>query len=169
MRAANVIKQMKTDSRFYIDDVHLNYLRGLWISTYSIEKRKLGSLRRDYDDGLYSLEKSVPFRVLAYPEDEKTKRDYEKYCTKRRNQIGDIDRGLKAFRELHCDLLSMGYSLSKGAIVVDQYNIVLDGQHRSCIMLYEYGPEYEAEIVCVCRPIRNPRTIIRLLRARTRR
>lgn len=39
-----------------------------------------------------------------------------------------------------------GYDPSKMCICVDENNIVLDGQHRACCILYIYGKDYEIDV-----------------------
>ena len=40
-----------------------------------------------------------------------------------------------------------GYDPSKCAIVLDKNNIVVDGQHRSCILYYKYGGNYAVKVI----------------------
>ena len=40
-----------------------------------------------------------------------------------------------------------GYDIKKGAIVVDQNYFIIDGQHRSCLLLYKYGAKYKVKVV----------------------
>lgn len=159
-----IIRLLSHDNRFFIDDENLSYLRTLGVRKYDIDSIELGQILRDYDDGLYPICHALPYRFITHPDDAKTREEYKQYCRLSRNQIGTDDRSVETFLSLKKEVLANGYDLSQGAIVVDQFNIILEGQHRCCILLSEYGENHRVNVVRVWRLIKNPRTLWRLWR-----
>ena len=56
---------------------------------------------------------------------------------------------LTRFQTLERKINKEGYNPQKSAIVINQNNELLDGLHRSSILLYKYGPDYEIPVVQV--------------------
>lgn len=158
-----IIGRMRADTRFYIDAANMDYLAHLNILNYEVTRIKIGSILRDYKDGLYTLDKTLPYKAITHPDDSNVQEAYTQYCNEARNQIGTEDRSLNGLHKLNADLQANPYDPLKGVVVIDQYNIILEGQHRSCIMLAEHGPDYSITAVRVKRIIRNPRTYVRLM------
>lgn len=156
------IKLLSHDNRFFIDDENLGYLRTLGVYKYDVDSIKLGQILRDYEDGLYPISHALPYRFIINPDDAQTLQEYERYCRLSRNQIGIEDRSPEAFLSLKKEVLANGYDLSRGAIVIDQFNIIVEGQHRCCILLDEYGANHRVNVVRVWRFVKNPRTLWRL-------
>ena len=49
----------------------------------------------------------------------------------------------KKIEDLRNSIAQEGYRPDKGIIVIKKGNIVLNGYHRTCILLHQFGPEYE--------------------------
>ncbi|RBP97471.1 hypothetical protein CRD60_06820 [Bifidobacterium aemilianum] len=163
MKNTAIEQKMVDDTRFYIDDANMRYLATLRIKAYELGTIRLGDILRDYADGLYTLDHTVVYRILENPDNEELQSEYRLYCSKKRNQLGTDDRNLESLLALEASLSQMPYDIHKGAIVVDQHHIILEGQHRSCVLLKLYGPDHTIPVVKVHRFIRNPRTRFRLL------
>lgn len=158
-----IVERMRTDTHFYIDDANIRYLAHLNILDYKVVNVQVGSILRDYKDGLYPLDRTLPYKVITQPDNLSIQEAYMQYCNETRNQIGAEDRSLDGLHKLNAHLQVDPYDPLKGVVVIDQYNIILEGQHRSCIMLAQHGPDYSITAVRVRRIIRNPRTYVRLI------
>ena len=58
---------------------------------------------------------------------------------------------LNRFQALVKQVKAEGYLPTKSAIVVNKDYVIRDGLHRACILLYEYGGDYEIAVVQVSR------------------
>ncbi len=110
------------------------------IEKYTIEKIRLGDIRRYFNGKYYSLESCAPYRyLLGYHY------EYYKYSEYH------IDNNLplmtkKRFDELINNIESNGYD-KRNLPIINQDNVIQDGQHRSCYLLFKYGPDYEIEVL----------------------
>lgn len=59
----------------------------------------------------------------------------------------DADKSPTRFEALEKSIDENGYDPSKCVIVLDKNNIVVDGQHRSCILYYKYGGNYAVKVI----------------------
>ena len=58
---------------------------------------------------------------------------------------------LERFKNLEKELVRDGYQPEKSIIVVNQDNFIYDGTHRSSVLLYKYGEDYEIPVIQVSR------------------
>jgi hypothetical protein len=156
------VAALHDDKRFFIDAQNLDYLSQYRIFGYSIETIPVGSILRDYSDGLYSIENALPFLLAKDPDNPDLLQAYDRYCKRARNQAGTSTRSVDSFMNLIQTLEHDEYSIKKGAIIIDQYDIILEGQHRACVLLNMHGAEYPIEVLRIQRMIRNPRTLFRI-------
>ena len=56
-------------------------------------------------------------------------------------------RSKDAYNSLIHDREQTPYDITKGAIVINQDDLIYDGQHRSCYLLYKYGPNYKVDVL----------------------
>ena len=115
---------------------------------FSFERIKLKDIKRRWKRKLYSLTECSPYKFLQT----RDKKIYQEYVQKHidkgvvsENCIWTVDR----FIQLEKDILKKGYDPTCSVIVIDQDNVVIDGQHRAIILLYHYGEDYEIPIVRV--------------------
>lgn len=140
-------EDLQNDDRFYIDEWNLDkFVAHKKIRKYRIKYIQLGSILRNLNKEIYELSKTDVYRYLE--QDVVTEKDYEQY---RRLCSGDdyIHHTLKSFQDLQEQLENTEYDIKKGAVVIDQFRCIIDGQHRSCILLKKYGPAYEIPVVQV--------------------
>lgn len=137
------LQQLKNDKRFYIDDYNLKrifkYHKFLF---YHLTTIKVGKILRSLDDS----EEVVPLSetlVYKYLIGEESDDSYKEYCQSHLTPYRSIDY----FKKLIVNIRQEGYDIQKGAIFVDQHNIVVEGQHRCCILLKEFGPEYKIKVI----------------------
>lgn len=133
---------IRNDKRFYIDK--FNYYRVFGekaIKSYKVCTIKLKKIGMIIDGGYVPLDKTVAYNYLENRTDNKNK--YEEYCIKygKNNPDRTIDKYNRLITELE------EYDPKKGVIIIDDANILLDGQHRSCILLRRYGGNHKIKVV----------------------
>ena len=129
-------ERIKFDYAFFY-----KHLEGRPILKYEITQIKLGDIRRKFfDNKIYTLEECSPYKYLQG----ETKR-YQEYCAINK-QYSDIDMSESRYKNLIASI-DKGYD-PKMMPIVSQNNIILDGQHRCCILLNKYGSDHK---VTVCK------------------
>ena len=79
--------------------------------------------------------------------DSAIKEEYINYCNDDDNLIDNHNHSLQTFNNIMRELEKSSYSIKKGAIVINQYNCIMDGVHRCSYLLARYGPDYKIEVV----------------------
>ena len=160
-------QKILSDKRFSISTDNTFYsISRLCVVTYTFCKTRLGSLLWNSKDGLYSLDRALPYIFLCNMSDSIIYQKYEEYCNSPQNKIGTDSRSPSSLIRLMQTIKVEGYDPKKGAIIVDQFGIVLDGLHRCSVLLYLFGPDYVAQMVRVRRLFLKPKTIFRLIQRR---
>ena len=135
------VSSLLEDARFDLDPdfVYLRLEFGM-IAGYEVAEVRLGDIRRiGPDNRLMSLEDCEPYRYL-----EGNGEQYDRYCRENiarspfRMSRDRFDRLVKSMEN---------YDPRKMPIVFGKRNIVLDGQHRSCVLLKRFGPDHVIRVV----------------------
>ena len=111
---------------------------------------KIKDIKRSWDGKLYSLKQCSPYKYLETDD----KQVYEKYIQKHvsRNLCStNTVWNVADFKKLFESIQKNGYDPTKSVICVTDNNIIIDGQHRSCCLLYLYGEDYEINVIKVTR------------------
>jgi hypothetical protein len=117
---------------------------------FELVRIKLKDIKRDWEGKIYSLKQCSPYKYLETGD----KKIYENYIKKHinKNCISDNTAwDIKRFDDLFKSIKKTGYDPKKSVICVDDNNVIIDGQHRSCCLLYLYGGDYEINVVKVSR------------------
>lgn len=137
--------QLNKDERFYIDEYNLRRItKNRRIFSYKIEEIEIGKIYRQLDDGsnqIVPLQETVVYKYLNG--EPGSRDDYLKYCETHKTPY----RSETYFKDLAKSLKLEPYDIKKGAVCINQYNIIAEGQHRCCILLYLYGPNYKIKVV----------------------
>lgn len=62
-------------------------------------------------------------------------------------RIYDPEMAMNSYNDLKNDINESGYDPAKGIIVLDDDNVLIDGQHRCCLLLKKYGEDYTVKAV----------------------
>lgn len=134
---------LKKDERFFVDERNLDRLTKEPILKYSVKRIKIGMLLRNRarTGRIVTLNKT---RVYAYLTGTETgEKEYDEYVN-----ICNVNFRSKAtYNSLIHDMDQTPYDITKGAIVINQDGLIYDGQHRSCYLLYKYGPNYKVDVL----------------------
>ena len=135
------IEQLRNDNRFYIDDFNLNRIYKHNIVKYTVKKINIGSIIRIYRGKIIELYQTDVYKYLSGKDDDKV--SYDSYC----ERINMSRRSPEEYDKLISVFKKTPYDIKKGAVVVDNNNVILEGQHRCCIMLKMFGPDYVIDVV----------------------
>ena len=138
------LQQLKNDNRFYVDDFNLNrIIKAHKYLFYTITTIEIGKILRLKDDGSEEIVPLSETLVYKYLIGKETDYSYKEYCKSHLTPY----RSLDYFKNLINVIKEEGYNIQKGAIFIDQHSIIVEGQHRCCILLKEFGPEYKIPVV----------------------
>ena len=138
------IEQLQKDTRFKINPMTLQNFKKRKLISYQYIEIPIGKIRRHQDGKVFSLYETDAYRYLANPNGE-TKSQYARYAANPINQKDHPNRSVEDFDNLKEEFTQ--YDPLKGVIVVNQFYCVMDGQHRSCILLNLYGESYRIPVV----------------------
>lgn len=136
---------IKNDDRFFIDERNINRLfMDYPIIDYRVKKIKVGLIIRKlyHCERIVTLDKTYVYKYLEGGE--QGKQAYEEF--KRICNYSPL-RSEAIFDNLVNQIAQCDYNIKKGAIVIDQNNLILDGMHRSCILLHKYGANQKIDVV----------------------
>lgn len=126
------------DERFDIDaDFFYKTLELRKIKAYTLEKIKIGDIKRKWIDGkLYNLSECAPFLYLSG-----NKEAYQEYC-QINGETSKFDMSEDRFDNL-IKSMENGFDERKVPVIHGPNNILMDGQHRLCYLLKKYGENHE--------------------------
>lgn len=139
------LENLKNDNRFFIDDRNLNRLFSSPIRKYELVTIAVGDIVRITDDEQHkviSLYETEAYKYIDSPNDENTS-GYEKYCERYQADF----RTKSVYDDLIKNMQQDLYDVHKGVIVVDEHNVIADGQHRACVLLHLFGSKYRIEVL----------------------
>lgn len=138
------------DYRVHVDDVFaFNCIEPRLIKKWEFHEIKVSDIKRELypkEKVIVSLEETLPYKYLV-------SRDpavYEEYCKYNLQVWGTDVMSQKRFDNLISSLESKG-DTQENNIVIDDNNIIWDGQHRCCWFLYKNGPDYVINALCIQR------------------
>lgn len=102
---------------------------------FVMDKIKVGDIRHRLHDKVYYLDEpypNSPYQILLNKNN----------CSGGGEDEYEYKRTLQTLNSLK----KHGYQPSKMCVCVTKDNVVLDGQHRSCCVLYLYGKDYEIDV-----------------------
>ena len=152
---SHLMKEMKNDSRFYIRDDILRSILHKKPAKYEICKIRLGDIKRDWKGTIYSLTEVSPYAYITQGDKERYIAYIKKHFEGRELSKEEFDNIVRRWIARKDDTISSvkhnGYDVHKGIIVLDERNTVWDGQHRSCVLLSQFGPDYEVTVLRIYR------------------
>lgn len=129
------------DSRFVLDDDFVyRVLEKRMVVKYDVARLKLGDIRRQRADGtICALVECEPYKCLKGDQE-----GYEAYCRANR-ELSGFEMTPDRFVRLQKSMVT--FDPRHMPVVRGTDNVVVDGQHRCCILLDRHGPDYEIEVV----------------------
>lgn len=129
------------DSRFELDDEYVyRALEFARVGRYEVAEVRLGDIRRVWFDlRAYRLDECSPYKYLTGDKDA-----YERYC-RENSKRSRFQMSRERFDALRQSMAEFdGRHLP---VVFGNGNIIVDGQHRCCILLHRFGPEHRIKVV----------------------
>ncbi len=140
-----IYEKLLKDKRFYINPYDFERIIKRKIISYSFIEIPVGKIRRYLDGKIFDLYDTDAYKLLDNPKSKKVQQQYDKYCEEYCYEYEK--RSKEKFKKLVVDIIKEEYDPQKGVIVVDQLYIIADGQHRACILLKNYGPDYKIKVL----------------------
>lgn len=139
----DIVEKLRKDNRFYIDEFNLTRISGGGIRDYKIDLVKVSDILMRMEQGIITLDKTDVYRYLDGGS--QPYKRYKEYCEK----YGKYNpkRTVEEYDKLISTFSYEGYDLKKGAIFIDEFNIVCEGQHRLCILLKQFGADQYIKVV----------------------
>ena len=133
--------RMLKDPRVHIDDAFaFTCIEPRLIKSWDFTDIKVGDIKRKLfpnEDTIVSLGETLPYKYLVT-------RDpavYQEYCEYNRTVWNSNDMSQERFDALIHSLETEGENAAKNIVLLED-NLIFDGQHRCCWLLYTKGPDY---------------------------
>lgn len=141
-------EELNGSKDFYIEPSEVEELvYGSKVTHYHCSSIPLGKIRRSKDGRFTSFKETVNYKFLFSNGSDEAYETYQAYANEPGNRRDNPGRSPELYLRLQNEVLSGGYDPKKGIIVLDQYNNVLVGLHRACILLREFGEEYSIPVL----------------------
>ena len=129
------------DDRFELDaDFVYRILERKPVVAYEVAEIRLEDIRRIWADGRAKpLSACAPYRYL-----EGDGAGYDRYCRENAEAYG-FEMSRERFEALRRSMDD--FDPRRMPVVYGDANIILDGQHRSCVLLRRYGPDHRIRVV----------------------
>lgn len=129
------------DDRFIIDDnFFYRLVEGRQVESYELVKIRLGDIIRIWEGKKLTLDQCAPYLYLMGYRNE-----YYDYCDFHRdNDLPEMTK--QRFDTLISSIEENGFN-DKYKIIINQDNVLQDGQHRACYYTYKYGIDHEVEVL----------------------
>lgn len=150
-------ERILNDNRFRIDNEVMSCLNGRKILYYTIVELPIKRIKRNLHGKIISLQETDVYRYLCEPTKEDVIAQYQKYCDA--NNADNKERSINTFNKLINTIEIEDYDIKKGIVIVDQFNCILDGQHRVCILRNKYGEEYVIRALKLYYLYRSPKIL----------
>ena len=139
-RASSPLRLLE-DPRFELDaEFFYRVLESRSLTSYEVVRLRLGDIRRKTNDGdVVPLSACAPYRYLCGDTV-----GYDDYCRSNLRLTG-FAMSVPRFEALRASMRS--YDPRRMPVVSGAGNVVIDGQHRCCILLAEFGPDHEIDVL----------------------
>ena len=135
------VEDINSDPRFKIDTQVPGRLFVQPVRKYEVIRIPLKKLFIYYGESCTKIPDTVIYKFLDGEPDVKMR--YEEFCMK----YFSVFRNLASYNSLKNNFENVDYDIKKGAVVVNQLNIIIDGQHRCSLLYKKFGPNHKIEVV----------------------
>lgn len=130
--------RLLNDKRFVLNDEFVFFnLEHRLVKKYEIIQLPLKDIKRSWMGKIIPLTESMPYKYLQT----KDPAVYDEYCRLNKEYYNLDIMSKERFNKLIKSIEENGFD-SQNIIVVNRDNIIADGTHRCCYMLYKYGEDY---------------------------
>ena len=140
-RATSALRMLDDPRVKFDDEFFYRRMETRRIAGYEICKVKLRDLRRKRHDGtICTLEECEPYKYLHGDV-----KGYGEYCIDNLANSG-YAMTVERFEKLRQDMAS-SFDKRYMPVLRGADNVIMDGQHRCCILLDRFGPDYEIDVL----------------------
>ncbi len=127
------------DNRFKLDDEFVYFsLEHKMVKQYKLVEIPVGTIKRRWINEVIPITECYPYRYLVSGDPA----IYDEYCELNKKHYNLDIMSRERFDNLMKSIDENGF-FKENVIVINQDNIIMDGQHRCCYMLYKYGKDYK--------------------------
>lgn len=130
------------NDKFYINEEYFHWILDNKFIRYKIRTVEVGKLKyyshRHNRD--FFIKECVPYRYLLG--DKEAYKEYCEYHIKSNFPVMSSER----FDKLVNSISENGYD-NRCIIIVNERNMICDGQHRACVLAYKYGMDYQINVL----------------------
>lgn len=127
------------DKRFSLDDEFVFFnLEHRLIKNYELVEIPLKDIKRSWNGRKIPLSECHPYKYLVTGDP----KVYEEYCRLNKSLYNLDIMSRERFDTLIESIETNGFQ-DNNVVVVNSDNVIADGQHRCCYMLYKHGGEYK--------------------------
>lgn len=146
-----LIEKVKNDKRFYVSDDTARRICQNQPKRYDVCKIRIGEIQREWKGKLYLLTEVSPYAYITQGDTKRYVRYVKKHYDNKNISCEAIDEIVqKRITSVNHTIASIkrdGYDIYKGIVIIDDRNVVLDGQHRCCTLLSLFGCECEITVL----------------------
>lgn len=131
-----IFGKIERDPRFTVDEEAFGRIRKLkFVYRYTVETAALSSLKHNIKNTILPIRETP---VYQYIQAQKTE-NYLTYIED--NTFVSEQKSVQKFDGLIDELKSASYDPKRGIVVINKDGIIIDGLHRSCILLEQLGED----------------------------
>lgn len=131
-----IFRKIERDARFTVDEEAFERIRKLkFVYRYTVETVELSSLKHNIKDTIFPIRETPVYQYIRYRKTE----DYLIYI--KNNTLFSEQKSVQKFDGLINKLKNASYDPKCGIVVVNRDGIIIDGLHRSCILLEQFGED----------------------------
>ena len=149
-------EQFKNDKRFFVNENDIERIFNRKVKKYKICNIEISKIKKKINNRIITIYNTDSYKYLT---NQINSDEYIKYC---KDETFEYENhSIESFDKLVDDFKR--YDLKDGAIVIDQFGLIRDGQHRVSILLKKYGKNYKIDVVKVYYSGFRIKTYIQLL------
>lgn len=138
-----------SSERLHDEDVELDDEWFYWkmdnrLITYKYDDVKFSDMTCDLGNRIFKFTDGVPYKYIKEGDSE----SYEAYC-KLHKDSGLPLMSKERYDRLISSIKANGYN-NKNIIIVNEDNVIMDGQHRACILADKYGEDASIRVLKIC-------------------
>lgn len=136
--AMSILKESKYifNNDFIYFDIEMSFIK-----EYKVEEILLKDINRELEGNIYKLKDCSPYKYL-----EGNKKRYQQYCDyHQKNSIANMS--INRYEKLIHSINENGYDERFIICLNGNNNVIVDGQHRACYLLYKYGDNFKINVL----------------------
>ena len=142
------LEEITNNDKWYITPFDAqNLVKDEKLYSYEFCDIEVGKILRWKNKKFTTLKETVNYRFLSNQNSKNCIDEYIKSCKEPTNLEDNPNRSSETFITLYNNILKEGYDPKKGVVIIDQYNSIVNGLHRACVMLFIHGEDFKIPVL----------------------